>query len=72
MAKTEEETERAAAVQEVLRELHALPEGATNREVFAVLAKLPRRPREWTSADVIREARGPLPEDDPLFADRRR
>ena len=74
MAKTEEETERAAAAREILDVLEALPPGTklSNQEVFALLSKLPPRPRDWTSADVIREMRGPLPEDDPLFDDRRR
>jgi hypothetical protein len=66
MAKTMEQEE---AVDQVLRELHALPPGAklTNEEVIAFVRRLPQRPSDWTSADVIRELRGPLPEDDPEY-----
>jgi hypothetical protein len=57
------------AVEQVRRELEALPEGTklTNEQVLAFVERLPRRLDTWTSADVIRELRGPLPEDDPFF-----
>ena len=74
MAKTMEEPfvltpEQREAVRGVLRDLRALPEGTilTMDEIAALVHRLPDRPRSWTSADVIREARGPLPEDDPDF-----
>lgn len=61
--------EQRAAVEEVLAELRALPKGTTlpMSEISRLLRKMPGRPRNWTSADVIRELRGPLPEDDPNF-----
>jgi hypothetical protein len=57
------------AVEAVLRDLRALPPGTTltNEEVLAFITRLPRRPSSWTSADVIREMRGPLPDDDPEY-----
>ncbi len=70
MAKTLERTvQEDEAVRQVLRELQALPPGTTltHEEVIAYVRRLPRRPNDWTSADVIRELRGPLPEDDPEF-----
>jgi len=58
--------EKKDAVRSVLRDLQALPKGTTltMEEVAAFVHRLPGRPADWTSADVIREARGPLPEDD--------
>ncbi|HYI11079.1 MAG TPA: hypothetical protein VEK57_18625 [Thermoanaerobaculia bacterium] len=56
--------EEREAVRQVLRDVQALPEGATNKEIFEILLRLPRRPPDWTSADVIREYRGPLSIDD--------
>lgn len=73
MAKIVEEPEltpeQREAVRGVLRDLQALPEGTilTMDEIAALVHRLPGRPKSWTSADVIREARGPLPEDDPDF-----
>ena len=72
MAKTLEETEKEQAIREVLAELNALPPGKTlsGEEWYAIAKKLPRlgsMPEGWTSADDIREFRGPLPEDDPDF-----
>jgi hypothetical protein len=70
MAKTLEQTERdqEAVAQEVLRELEARRGTLSNEEVFALLRRLPPKlaPGE-TSADDIRELRGPLPDDDPDF-----
>jgi hypothetical protein len=56
--------ENQEAVRSVLRDLQALPKGTTLtlEEVAAFVHRLPGRPANWTSADVIREARGPLPE----------
>ncbi|HEV7766905.1 MAG TPA: hypothetical protein VGQ76_18035 [Thermoanaerobaculia bacterium] len=54
---------------DVLRELEARSGTLTNADIFDLLAHLPRKPSSWSSADVIRELRGPLPEDDPDFAD---
>lgn len=61
--------EQRASVEEVLAELRALPEGTTlpMSEISRLIRKMPRRPRTWSSADDIRELRGPLPEDDPNF-----
>lgn len=68
MAKTAEEaTREEKAMEEVLRELEARRGTLTNGEIFDLLARIPRRPDNWSSADVIRELRGPLPEDDPDF-----
>lgn len=74
MAKIVEEPElltpeQREAVRGVLRDLQALPQGTilTMEEIAALVHRLPGRPKSWTSADVIREARGPLPEDDPHF-----
>jgi hypothetical protein len=73
MAKTMDEPVRVElspaqkeAVQELIRDLKALPKGTvlTMDEVAAFARRMPGRPSNWTSADVIREARGPLPEDD--------
>jgi hypothetical protein len=70
MAKTAEKTTQdRQAMEEVRRELQARRGTLSNEEVFALLQKLPPRPASWTSADVIRELRGPLPADDPDFAD---
>jgi hypothetical protein len=55
------------AVREVIRDLEARPAGhqLTWNEVMGFIRRLPKMPRGWTSADDIRELRGPLPEDDP-------
>jgi hypothetical protein len=57
------------AAEAVLRDLRALPEGTklTNEELFAFIQRLPPMHDGFSSADVIRELRGPLPEDDPDF-----
>lgn len=72
MAKTVERTEKDEEVQrEVLRELEALPPGyqMSGEEWLSYIRRLPKLnlPEGWTSADDIREFRGPLPEDDPEF-----
>ena len=72
MAKTVEEVEKEQVVLEVLRELEALPPGKklSGEEMMAFAKRLPKlgnMPEGWTSADDIREFRGPLPEDDPDF-----
>lgn len=66
MAKTEERTEQEAAMEELLRELDAIPPGTmlTDEQVLAFTRRMPPLPADFTSADVIREARGPLPGDD--------
>jgi hypothetical protein len=63
VATTEEHDDPAA---EVLRDLRALPEGhqLTGDELMAFIRRMPKMPEGWTSADYIREFRGPLPEDD--------
>lgn len=70
MAKTVEMTEQGQeAVRQVLAELRALPDDAelTREQVLAYLERMPARSNDFTSADVIRDLRGPLPEDDPAF-----
>lgn len=60
--------------EELGRELDARRGTLTNKEIFALLSRVPPlMPPGWSSADDIREARGPLPGDDPDFhnADRR-
>ncbi len=68
MARTVGRTERSVeAVREVLAELRALPSEAklSREQILAYLERMPSRGNDFTSADVIRELRGPLPEDDP-------
>jgi hypothetical protein len=69
VAATEERDDAA----EVLRDLRALPEGhqLTGKELMAFIVRMPKMPEGWTSADYIREFRGPLPEDDSDLPDRR-
>ncbi|HYC93833.1 MAG TPA: hypothetical protein VEO54_31820 [Thermoanaerobaculia bacterium] len=72
MSKTAEETEREQAITEVLAELKAMPPGKTlsSREWYDIVKRLPKlgtMPEGWSSAEDIREMRGPLPEDDPDF-----
>lgn len=66
MAKTEEMTERQRKTAEVLRDLRALPPGHmfSPDELMAFIRRMPGMPEGWTSADYIREYRGPLPEED--------
>ena len=64
--------ENDQVIRDVLAELEAMPpEKRLSAEEWRALAKkLPRlgdMPEGWTSADDIREFRGPLPEDDPLY-----
>jgi hypothetical protein len=67
MVKVEEMTERERKAAEVLRELNAQPPGQllTRQELVALLRRMPGMPEGWSSAEYIRELRGPLPEDDP-------
>ncbi len=72
MAKTAEETDKAQVIRDVLAELQALPpdKKLSGEEWYAIVKRLPRlgtMPEGWTSADDIREFRGPLPEDDPDY-----
>ncbi|HEX2062067.1 MAG TPA: hypothetical protein VHK90_15095 [Thermoanaerobaculia bacterium] len=71
MAKTvqqlsDEELER---LRQMKRELDALPEGhmLTPDELLYFVSKMPKMPEGWSSADDIRDFRGPLPEDDPEY-----
>jgi len=72
MANTAEETtpdQREA--EQARRELEARPAGTPLSwdEAMSYVRRLGlKMPDGWTSADVIREHRGPLPEDDPDFA----
>jgi hypothetical protein len=72
MGKTVEETERDQVIAEVLAELKAMPTGKTlsSQEWYDIVKRLPKlgtMPEGWSSAEDIREMRGPLPEDDPDF-----
>lgn len=72
MAKTAEETEREQVIREVLAELEAMPPGTTlsGEEWWTIMKRLPKlgtMPEGWSSADDVRELRGPLPEDDPDY-----
>ncbi|HEX6085928.1 MAG TPA: hypothetical protein VF266_15455 [Thermoanaerobaculia bacterium] len=75
MGKTAEETdqsaERSRRNAEIQRDLDALPPGhkLTGEELMSFIRRLPKLdlPENWTSADDIRELRGPLPEDDPEY-----
>jgi hypothetical protein len=69
MASTEEMTEQERQAAEVLRDLKARPRGKklTPDELMAFIRRMPGMPEGWTSADDIRELRGPLPEDDPEY-----
>jgi hypothetical protein len=69
MAKTVKDAEPGTAEQ-ALAELRAAAEGGkplTFDEWLALRRRLPKieMPEGWSSADDIRELRGPLPEDDP-------
>ena len=74
MTKTIEHQTDQEAVKELLRDLDALPPGykMSGEEWLAYVRRLPKPdlPEGWTSADDIRELRGPLPEDDPAFPKR--
>jgi len=71
MAKTEEEVAKDQSLQEIIAELEAMPPNSLRGEALLAMAKripkLGNMPEGWTSADDIREFRGPLPEDDPDF-----
>jgi hypothetical protein len=69
MAKTLEKTEAGTQTEELLKELEALPPDymLTPEEFLSFTRRMPKMPEGWTSADDIREMRGPLPEDDPEF-----
>ena len=66
MAKTLEKKEESAAAQ-IIRELEALPPGykLTDEEFLSYVRRMPKpKPGGPTSAEIIRELRGPLPGDD--------
>jgi hypothetical protein len=71
MGNVGEMTERQRQTAELLRDLNALPPGHKLRgeELMSFIRRLPKLdlPDDWTSADDIRELRGPLPEDDPEY-----
>jgi hypothetical protein len=72
MGKTVEEmTENQQKVAEILRDLESRPPGKplTGDELMSFIRRLPKLdlPEGWTSADDIRDFRGPLPEDDPEY-----
>jgi hypothetical protein len=68
MAKTVEAEQDLTAVTEFVRTLDARgPDYKMTPDEFVEFSRLmPKMPAGWTSADDIRELRGPLPEDDPL------
>jgi hypothetical protein len=68
MAKTAERSHETDEIEQVRRELEALPAGTTLNwdEIEAYVRRLGiRMPDGWTSADDIRELRGPLPDEEP-------
>jgi hypothetical protein len=69
MAKTLEKTEAEIQAEELLRDLKALPPDhmLTPEEFLSFVRRMPKMPEGWSSADIIREMRGPLPEDDPEY-----
>jgi hypothetical protein len=74
MAKTIEKTEHEGLA-EIRRVLDALAPGETlpRDEWLRLVGLLPKaKPGGPTSAEIIRELRGPLPEDDPEFQRNRR
>jgi hypothetical protein len=75
MAKEFNRADRRAMFEQLLAELRARPEGAppmSTDEWLSYLERIPPRDDNWSSADLIRELRGPLPADDPDFPDDRR
>lgn len=69
MSKVIEKT-AAEAVADVQRELDALVPGATltDEEFLSLLRRLPKVETVGpSSAEIIRELRGPLPDDDPEY-----
>jgi hypothetical protein len=69
MAKTIEKTEHEGLA-EIRRVLDSLAPGETlpDEEFFRLVSLMPKaKPGGPTSAEIIRELRGPLPEDDPEF-----
>jgi hypothetical protein len=63
------------AVQQVLSELQARPPGTPLKweEAMAYVRRMGKKmPAGWTSADSIRELRGPLPDEDPDFVNAHR
>ena len=66
MGKTMERTERNQdVVKEILHDLESRPPGPMNwEEMMSYIRRMPKMPAGWTSADIIREYRGPLPDDD--------
>ncbi|HEX2835446.1 MAG TPA: hypothetical protein VHW00_20710 [Thermoanaerobaculia bacterium] len=73
MAKVVEMTERQAIAEKVLAELRARSGQSplTTDEMLAFAAKLPGMPPGWSSADDVRELRGPLPDDETAVSDDR-
>lgn len=71
MTKTLEEKDKEREnADQLLAELRALPSGSLSGEkLLSYVRRLPKPdlPEGWTSADDIRQLRGPLPEDDPDF-----
>lgn len=67
MGKTAEGTERdPEVVRDILRDIEARPAGEmTWAEVMSYIRRMPKMPAGWTSADIIREYRGPLSDDEP-------
>jgi hypothetical protein len=67
MQKEMTQEQRKAVIEEIVAELHARPQGKpmSSSEFLSFVDRMPGMPEGWTSADIIRELRGPLPEDDP-------
>lgn len=74
MAKELTKEERAEIVRKLHAELLSRPKGKPlqGEELLYFLDRMPGMPEGWSSAEDIRDFRGPLPEDDPDFSNDRR
>jgi hypothetical protein len=67
MAESAKQKTKDEIVQEVFQELEARRGTLTIDELFDLIRRIPRNPNLGSSADIIRELRGPLPADDPEY-----
>lgn len=67
MANVAEKSEREAIVRQLHAELLARPKDKPleGEELMSFIERMPGMPEGWSSAEFIREFRGPLPDDDP-------
>jgi len=68
------EEEKEAIIRQLHAELRARPAGQplTREELRSFLERMPDLTEGWSSAEYIRELRGPLPEDESEQCDDRR